>query len=72
MTDEVTFAGITDEHLAALIARAIFKTLDMNAHTCHRIEGKAIYNGKEIALGGLAEQPLAAVIEVALTEHRSY
>lgn len=63
---------VDDKQLAALIARDIFESLDYGEHHCHRIEGKAIYNGKEIGLGGYAEQPVTTVIERVLARHRSY
>src|ERR1700747_256867 len=40
MTNEVSFGGVTDEELGALIARDVFKYLDIADDTCQRIEGK--------------------------------
>lgn len=64
---------VNDKELAALIAREIFASLDLDSQRwCSRIEGKATHNGKEVALGGYAEEPLADRIELALAKHRSY
>lgn len=72
MTDEVSF-GVTDKELGELIARDVFKYLDIADDRCQRIEGKGgKYPNHETTLGGLCEMALAEVIERSLAQHRSY
>lgn len=62
-----------DEELAVLVARDVFKYLDIADDKCQRLEGKGgIYPKNETTLGGLCESALAEVIENSLAEHRSY
>lgn len=64
---------VDDNELAALVARDVFKYLDIADDRCQRIEGKGgEYPKRETTLGGLCEEALAEVIERSLTEHRSY
>lgn len=65
--------GRDDEELGTLIARDIFKYLDIATDRCQRIEGKGgTYPKGETTLGGLCEQALAEVIARSLLEHRTY
>ena len=64
---------VNDEELGELIARDVFKYLDIADDRCQRIEGKGgAYPKGETTLGGLCEDALAEVIARSLMQHRSY
>jgi hypothetical protein len=64
---------VTDEELGALIARDVFKYLDIADDRCQRIEGRGgTYPKRETTLGGLCETALAEVVANSLATHRSY
>lgn len=59
---------MTNEELGKHLARELFKVGDLGADHCHRIEFKGgdWRGGRETALGGLAEAPLAKWLTEAL------